>query len=193
MALLFLGCTESSSTVKSPEKEVVTTPTNFPYNFGKKPQGGKEIYIPKELIDNDFANKNSKWCYERSASSENIIVFWETGFGSNPANAKIAKLRVNLEDLLTNAEKMYASYRDDLKFVKKGESNTDKYRMIIMLFYQEEWMAAGAGYVLNAGNTIDGFFERLSNLAFNNVGISSGIGGTYTHIRWVNGRVISNP
>ncbi len=146
LTFLFFSCSESSSMPKKNQEEVITPPVNFPYVFGKKPVDGKQIYTPKELKDNNFDSKNSKWCYQRSASSDNIIVFWEDGFGSNPATAQKANMRINIEELLTKAEKMYAYYRDDLKFVNKGNSNTDNYRMIIMLIYQEDWLATGAGY-----------------------------------------------
>ena len=33
-----------------------------------------------------------------------------------------------------------------LKFVETGKSNTDKYRMMIFLKYQSEWLATGSGY-----------------------------------------------
>jgi hypothetical protein len=131
---------------KDTEKEVVTPPENFPYTFGKKPVEGKQVYIPKELEGNNFDSKNSKWCYQRSAASDNIIVFWEEGFGPNPAAAQKETMRINIEELLTKAEKFYAYYRDEMKFVNKGNSNTDKYRMIIMLIYQDEWLATGSGY-----------------------------------------------
>lgn len=144
--LCCISCSDSTSQDKIIEPDVVTPPANFPYTFGKKPVEGKEVYIPIELKQNDFSSKNSKWCYQRSASSENIIVFWESGFGADPTVTEKANMRVDLKDLITKAEKFYVYYRDQMKFVEKGNSKSDKYRMIVMLVYQEEWLATGSGY-----------------------------------------------
>lgn len=38
---------------------------------------GKEIYIPRDLQNNDFNNPESKWSYDRMATTENFVVFWE--------------------------------------------------------------------------------------------------------------------
>jgi len=107
---------------------------------------GKEIYIPNDLKSNDFTNENSQWCYKRMAYSDNIIVFWEKGFGNDPATADEVSMRVNVNTLLTKAENMYSYYRDSLKFVENGKSQADKYRMMVMLIYTKDWLATGAGY-----------------------------------------------
>ncbi|REH00938.1 DUF6055 domain-containing protein [Flavobacterium aquicola] len=140
---LFTSCSAESNESKV---EVVIPPADSPFIFGKKPTTGKEVYIPIELKQNDFNSKSSKWCYQRSASSENIIVFWEAGFGDDPTVTQKESMRVNLKDFIEKAEKFYAYYRDEMKFVQKGKSKTDQYRMIVMLIYQDEWLATGAGY-----------------------------------------------
>lgn len=141
-----ISCSDSSSQNEKNDEELITPPINFPYTFGKKPVDGKEIYIPIELKQNDFTAKSSKWCYQRSASSDNIIVFWEAGFGADPTVTPKVSMQVNLRDFMDKAEKFYAYYRDEMKFVEKGKSKSDKYRMIVMLVYQEEWLATGSGY-----------------------------------------------
>lgn len=145
-AIFFISCSDTSSQKKNTDQEVITTPANFPYIFGKKPADGKEVYIPIELRQNDFQSKSSKWCYQRSASSDNIIVFWEAGFGTDPTVTEKTNMRVNLKDFIEKAEKFYAYYRDEMKFVTKGKSKSDQYRMIVMLIYQDEWLATGSGY-----------------------------------------------
>ncbi len=131
---------------ETPEETAITPPDNFAYTFAKKPSGGKAIYIPNELKAEGFDSNDNKWSYQRSASSDNIIVFWEKGFGQYPSKVSRENLRVDINNLLTMAEDFYAYYRDTMKFVIKGNSQTDKYRMIVMLLYQEEWLATGAGY-----------------------------------------------
>ena len=106
---------------------------------------GKLIYIPDELQSNDFTKEESQWSYYRM-DSDNFIVFWEKGFGSNPFTVTDQALRVDIKDLLEKAELFYDVNVNKLKFVETGKSNTDKYRMMIFLKYQSEWLATGSGY-----------------------------------------------
>lgn len=146
------GSQEEINEPETPSEETITPPENFQYIFAKKPEGGKAIYIPNHAIDNgydmnnDFDSNTSRWSYQRSASSDNVIVFWEKGFGQYPSKTSRQNLRVDINNLLTMAEDFYAYYRDVMKFVVPGSSKTDNYRMIVQLFYQEEWLATGAGY-----------------------------------------------
>lgn len=78
--------------------------------------------------------------------SDHFIVFWEKGFGSNPFTVTDQALRVDIKDLLEKAELFYDVNVNKLKFVETGKSNTDKYRMMIFLKYQSEWLATGSGY-----------------------------------------------
>ncbi len=104
------------------------------------------IYIPDELQSNDFTKEESQWSYYRMDYSDNFIVFWEKGFGSNPFTVTDQALRVDIKDLLEKAELFYDVNVNKLKFVETGKSNTDKYRMMIFLKYQSEWLATGSGY-----------------------------------------------
>lgn len=135
-----------SAAVGISSKSKITAPENFKYTFAEKPIGGKEIYIPIELKNNDFNSDDSEWSYQRSASSDNIIIFWAKGFGQYPDKAPNPKLCIDVNNTLAKAENYYSYYRDKMKFVIKGKSKTDQYRMIIILRYQEEWLATGAGY-----------------------------------------------
>ncbi len=124
----------------------ILPPANFPYIFAEKPEDGKAIYIPNDLSGNNFDSNNSQWSYQRSASSDNVTLFWEPGFGQYPAEAPNSFLQVDIEALLTNAEAYYAYYRDVMKFVVPGNTKSEDYRMMIFLNYQEGWLATGAGY-----------------------------------------------
>jgi len=106
---------------------------------------GKKIYIPEELKTMDFTNSSSNWSYKRMATSENIVVFWEPGFGADPSTTSSKAMRFDVNDLLKKSEKIYTYYRDSLKFVDKG-SLLDTYRLMVMVKYQTEWLATGAGY-----------------------------------------------
>ncbi len=105
----------------------------------------KTLYVPKSITSTmDLNNSFSQWCYSRSKESENVAVFWEAGFGSDPSTAS-GNYRVNLNALLQVAEKSYSFYLDTLKFAIKGSSVTDNYKLLIFLLYSSEWIANGSG------------------------------------------------
>jgi hypothetical protein len=106
----------------------------------------KEVYIPKFITSTgmDLNKTSSQWCYSRSKETDNVVVFWESGFGSNPVNAS-GDYHVDVTNLLAVAEKSYSMYLDTLKFAIKGSSVTDRYKLLIFLLYSTEWAAYGSG------------------------------------------------
>ncbi|MEO8253697.1 MAG: DUF6055 domain-containing protein [Flavobacterium sp.] len=124
----------------------IKPPDNFPYVFAKKPSG-KQVYVPVNNVDFTDLNSNSSvLSYERSASSDNIIVFWEKGFGQYPDKVSRENLRVDIKKLLDMGEQFFSYYKNTMKFVIGGQSKTDNYRMIVVLRFQETWLATGSGY-----------------------------------------------
>ena len=110
--------------------------------------GGKEIYIPRDLQSNDFNNPESKWSYDRMATTENFVVFWEKGFGKDLSKAPKLEghnMTVDLPNLLDRLESFYSFYKNDLKFVLPG-SKSERYRMMVMLNYSLEGTAYGGDY-----------------------------------------------
>lgn len=103
------------------------------------------FYKPAEFAYMDFDNPASNWCWERSRQSQHFIVFWEPGFGADPATAPSA-YRVDVDDLLEKAEMFFDLYANRLGFIETGSSKTDLYKMQIYLKYQTEWLATGSGY-----------------------------------------------
>ena len=97
---------------------------------------GKRIYVPTWMMG-DVYNSSNNWSIERSKQSKNWILFWEPGFGNNPGAI--------VDDCLALAEKCFDFYADSLKFITKGSSKTDTYKMIIRLRYSSEWEATGSG------------------------------------------------
>jgi hypothetical protein len=55
----------------------LTSISGFCCAQNSKQSNEKEIYIPKELRNNDFNNPESKWSYDRMATTENFVIFWE--------------------------------------------------------------------------------------------------------------------
>lgn len=108
------------------------------------------VYIPKELQEIDLHDSKSKWCFQRSKQSEHFIVFWDVKYGeSEPGSTETPeKYRVDIDDLLKKAEDFYKINVNVLKFaeVGVGKSYLDKYKMMIFINYQDEWLATGAGY-----------------------------------------------
>ncbi|MBL3657127.1 DUF4859 domain-containing protein [Fulvivirga sediminis] len=113
-------------------------------------QSALGIYIPYELRNNNFNSNSSQWYYGRSRESEHFIVFWDTEYGNNDPNSRAipSTYRVDIDDLLEKAEEFYALNINTLKFARRGvgESNLDQYKMMIFIYYQDEWLATGSGY-----------------------------------------------
>ena len=77
----------------------------------------KTIYIPlswaydastQEYTEDGDANK--QWSFNRSKQSENCIVFWQKGFGSDPAKAPSLQgvdMTVDIDAVLRVAENCY--------------------------------------------------------------------------------------
>ena len=109
---------------------------------------GKSIYIPTELEQNDFTNPESKWSYDRMVQTDNIVLFWAPGFGTNLATAPDLdghNMKVDLANLLEKLESFYKYFYNDLAFVKPG-TKADKYKMMVMLDYSLEGTAYGGDY-----------------------------------------------
>lgn len=106
----------------------------------------KQVYIPNFItsVNMDLNNCASQWCNTRSLQTDNIVVFWEAGFGSNPSTAT-GVYKINMDALIATADKAYDTYLDSLKFAVKGSSVTDKYKLMIFLLYSTEWAAYGSG------------------------------------------------
>lgn len=105
--------------------------------------GAANAYITQTA--ESYSNPASRFSSTRMKHSKNFIVLWEAGFGDDPETAA-AGYRVPLTDVLENLENMYAFYRDSLKFVYKGQSLTDQYKMVVYLFYNSTFGTAyGSG------------------------------------------------
>jgi hypothetical protein len=106
----------------------------------------KTVYIPKFITSTgmNLNNSSSQWCYSRSSETDNVVIFWEAGFGGDPSTAS-GSYRVAMSSLSRVAEKSYSVYVDSLKFAIKGSSVADKYKLMIFLLYSTEWTANGSG------------------------------------------------
>lgn len=108
----------------------------------------KEIYKPEEFADDNWDSEESNYSYHRMVETDNIVIFWEKGFGDDPGLAPFLdgnSMRVDIENLKDRLERFYLCFRDTLKFVKEG-SLSEKYKMMCMVRYSLEGVAYGGSY-----------------------------------------------
>lgn len=113
-----------------------------------KPDSGKAFYIPRDLQSMNLEDSTSQWSYHRMAYTDNFVILWEKGFGSDLANPPMLEgkpMSVDLVNLSNKLEEFYQYFRDTLQFVKTG-TKADKYRMIVMINYSLEGTAYGGDY-----------------------------------------------
>lgn len=109
----------------------------------------KSLYIPNEWKDNTSLymesdpNNQATWSKSRSKESDNVIVYWENGYGkTNPSNAS-EDYKVDIDDLLAKCETFYAMNVNTLGF---HAGNHDKYKIMVLMIHTTDWVCAGAGY-----------------------------------------------
>lgn len=104
----------------------------------------KQIYVPTWMLG-DVNNPTNAWTMTRSKQSKNWIVFWEAGYGEEPGVLVHGNFRFDVDELLRVAEQSFEFYADSLKFITRGQSKTDQYKMIIRVRYTSDWEASGSG------------------------------------------------
>lgn len=106
----------------------------------------KTVYVPSFIANSgmDINNPNSQWSFARSVQSENVVIFWEPGFGNDPSTLP-EPYKVDMETLLATLESSFLYYLDTLKFAEKGSSVTDQYKLMAFLLYTQDWAAFGSG------------------------------------------------
>ena len=140
---LCISCKKNTDTASNNTKTDTTT-------IAVKPSDTLKIYKPKEMATMDWNADTSKFSLSRSKQSKHFILFWSKEYGSNiPSSANVpSKYRVDIDDFLAKAESFYDINVNRLKFAVVGQhqSNLDKYKILIFLYYQDDWLATGAGY-----------------------------------------------
>lgn len=111
--------------------------------------GAKELYIPAKVWrvpdNNNYNSDTSEFSYSRMVQGDDIAIFWSKEFGSDPnANPDPVK-RFDVKTALTECERFYGYYVNNLKLVQKGNSLTDKYKMLLYVIGGNEGTAFGGG------------------------------------------------
>ncbi len=109
---------------------------------------GKRIYLPADLRALDLQSDTSQWSFRRMAVTDNLVIFWQRGFGHDLANAPALDgqpMTIDLPNLERRLEQFYTFFRDTLDF-KMPESRADSTRMMVMLNYSLDGTAYGGSY-----------------------------------------------
>ena len=110
---------------------------------------GKALYIPAHVWhvpdSNNYNNNQSKYSYQRMAQSQNIAIFWAKSFGEDPLSNQDPAKRFDVNDLLQQCERFYQYYVDTLHMVNKGQSNTDRYKILMYVIDGDGGTAFGGG------------------------------------------------
>lgn len=111
--------------------------------------GKKELYLPEKIgqvpDNNDFNNNESAYSYQRMIQGKDIAVFWNKEYGDDPMTNPDVKKRFDVKRMLSECERFYDYYVNVLKMVKKGNSVSDKYKVIIIVFGGNDNTAYGGG------------------------------------------------
>lgn len=114
----------------------------------------KIVYIPDSWKYNattgeytEDGNSELQWSFKRCKETDNCIIFWQKGFGSDPSKAPSlngTSMTFDADAVLKVAERCY-----DLNINKLGFSSSnmrDKYKILILMNYTTTWTCYGAGY-----------------------------------------------
>lgn len=108
----------------------------------------KKIYIPEDLRKMDLQADTSQWSFKRSIETDDLILMWERGFGSDTSNPPMLEgkpMSFNLTILRDRVQEFYHFFRDTLAFTRPG-SKADKYKMMVMVNYSLDGTAYGGTY-----------------------------------------------
>ncbi len=107
----------------------------------------KTVYIPSTWVYNsstqeytEGGNSDLQWSFNRSKQSDNCIVFWQKGFGTDPSTGSIT---FDVDAVLQVAENCYALNMNTLGFATSNMR--DKYKLMILMNYTNDWVCYGGG------------------------------------------------
>lgn len=111
---------------------------------------GKELLIPSEGVmkvpdGNDYENDDSDYSYSRMIEGDNVVIFWHKEYGADPLENPDSGKRFDVKKMLSECERFYDYYVNELKLVKKGESVSDRYKLVTYVYGGEGGTAFGGG------------------------------------------------
>jgi len=128
----------------------------FTVTFCLQMNAQKSVYIPNEwknpwpsdsllYKESDPDNKYT-WSKSRSVESDNVIVFWDKGYGTKKPSESPSAYMVNEQDLLQKCEAFYDLEINQLGFANPVTSNLSKYKIMVLLNHTTDWVCYGGGY-----------------------------------------------
>ena len=119
-------------------------------------QAQKTVYIPNEwrhpwpadslLYSDADPDGRYTWSKTRSVESDNVIVFWDKGYGRQKPSEAPSAYRVDEQDLLRKCEAFYDLEINQLGFVDPTTSNLSRYKVMVLLNHTTDWVCYGGGY-----------------------------------------------
>ena len=116
----------------------------------------KTVYIPDEwkhpwpsdslLYKESDPDNRYTWSKSRSIESDNVIVFWDKGYGNKKPSESPSQYRVDEQDLLQKCEAFYDLEINQLGFVNPETTNLRNYKVMVLLNHTTEWVCYGGGY-----------------------------------------------
>ena len=144
LAFTLIACAADNEELIQEGEEQEENPQEPPVDSALK------IYKPREFGNMDYEDNSSKWSFKRSRQSEHFIIFWDSKYKDvDPGSTTIPeKYCVDIDVLLDKAEEFYTLNVEQLKFADLNAEKTklNTYKMMIFLYYQDEWLATGGGY-----------------------------------------------
>ena len=108
----------------------------------------KKVYIPETLRGIDLDSDTSRWSFQRSIETPDLIFMWEKEFGqdlNHPPLLNGNPMAFRLDNLRYRLQHFYHFFRDTLGWVK-GPSKADRYKMMVMIQYSLDGTAYGGTY-----------------------------------------------
>ena len=108
----------------------------------------KDIYIPEDLRGMNLASDTSRWSFQRSIETPDLIFMWERGFGqdlTNPPELESQSMAFRLDHLRYRVQHFYHFFRDTLGWGNPS-SKADHYKMMVMVNYSLDGTAYGGTY-----------------------------------------------
>ena len=96
----------------------------------------------------NLESDTSQWSFKRSIATDDLILMWERGFGSdvsNPPQLEGHPMGFDIDNLRDRVQSFYTFFRDTLAFSKPG-SKCDEYKMMVMVMYSLDGTAYGGTY-----------------------------------------------
>jgi hypothetical protein len=109
----------------------------------------KERFIPDRVNqvpdDNDYDDAASDYSFSRMVEGPNVTIFWHKEYGDDPLSDPPEGKRFDVQKMLSECERFYDYYVNELKMVERGNSISDKYKLLVYVYGGEGGTAFGGG------------------------------------------------